>query len=164
MKLILAFVILITSSLVNADDIAVIKVSAINCKQGAHFQPNGPYAVYVFCDDALATNIAIFFDKLRDPIRGKYSLHERFWQDFEWGSDVSSFAWLKDREHIIVATSRIYGTGKVFKLELETQAQEVVYYPGEDICLTEIVKVEFKKLTLKITDCDMKSSEIQIAI
>ncbi len=164
MRIVLLLTILVASSLANASEIAVINVSARHCNQGAHFQPNGPYAVYVFCDDALATNIAIFFDKLRDPFRGKYKLHKRFWQDFEWGIDVSSFAWLKDREHIIVATSRIYGTGKVFKLELETQRQEVVFYPSEDICLTEIVRVEFQKLTLKITDCDMKSREIQIAI
>ena len=55
-------------------------------------------------------------------------------------------------------------TGKVFKFELESQTQEVIYLPVEKICLTEIVKVVFKTRTLKITDYDQNSNEMHIAV
>ncbi len=54
--------------------------------------------------------------------------------------------------------------GKVFKFELESQTQEVIYLPVEKICLTEIVKVVFKTRTLKITDYDQNSNEMHIAV
>jgi hypothetical protein len=56
-------------------------ISGRVCKGGSHIQPRGPFGVYVFCDDALGTNIAVFYPALGDPRYEKWTLTCRFWQD-----------------------------------------------------------------------------------
>lgn len=81
----------------------LVHVSPRSCSQGLHAQPNdGPFSVYVFCDDAIGVNIGVI---LTEPGAGpgklklegtktwnKWSATERFWQDAIWASDVTSFA------------------------------------------------------------------------
>jgi len=164
MKYILILISLFVTNSVFSEEIPVTQISPKYCKEGAHVQKNGQFAIYAFCDDALGTNIAIFLEDLGAPLRGPYRLAKRFWQDDEWGSDVTSFSWLPNKKHLIISTSAIYGAGKVFKLNLETQEYEVIYNPKQDTCLTEINTIENGKLLIKITNCELQTSEVEIAI
>jgi hypothetical protein len=73
-----------------------VQVSAKYCKPGPQFQVPGPFAIYVFCDDALGTNIAVFLNDLGAPLRNKYDLGKRFWQGEPWSYDVTSSAWISN--------------------------------------------------------------------
>ncbi len=144
--------------------ISVIQISAKYCIEGEHKQPEGKFSIYVFCDDALGTNISIFLKDLGAPLLESYRLTKRFWQSDSWGADVTSFSWLPGNEYILISTSKIYGTGKVYKLNLKKQKSVVVYNPKESTCISEIVAVSKNKALLKITDCKLKSREVEIAI
>jgi hypothetical protein len=147
-----------------ADEIQVVQISPKYCVPGVHKQPSGQFALYAFCDDALGTNISVFINDLGAPLRGAYRLTKRFWQSDEWGADVTSFAWLRNNKSLIISTSAIYGSGKVYKLDLESQEFEILYSPGQDTCVTEISTVKNGKVVVKITDCELRSKEVEIAI
>ena len=87
----------------------VQSVYAKNCSQGTYQQPEGVFAIYVFCDDALGTNLAVFMQHIGPPLFGDYNLGKRFWQGEEWSYDATSFSWLKDNR-LLLATSGIYGS------------------------------------------------------
>jgi hypothetical protein len=97
-------------------------ISGLTCKGGLHTQPEGPFGVYVFCDDALGTNIAVFYPQLGEPRYEKWTLTRRFWQDEPWSADVSALGWVPGRNLLVVTTSYIYGTGAVYLLNLEKQS------------------------------------------
>ena len=163
MKNSIIFSIFIFANCAIASDFPVVKISPKYCEKGVQFQPRGNFAISVFCDDALGTNIAIFLNDLHGPFRGKYALYQRYWQNYEWGADVTSFVWMPE-DTLIISTSRIYGSGKVLKLDLENQKSEVLYTPSDNICVTEIARINESKLTVKLTDCDLNEEEIEIAI
>src|SRR5476651_1216798 len=89
----------------------VENIGGRTCKGGTHKQPHGPFAVFVFCDDALGTNIAICYFDLGDPRFEKWTLTRRFWQSDDWGADVRSIAWVPNHNSLVVTTCEIYGTG-----------------------------------------------------
>ena len=155
---------LVAFNVAYAESIQIIKISPEYCKEGVYKQPKGLFAVYVFCDDALGTNISVFLDDLGAPLRGPYRLTNRFWQSDSWGADVTSFAWLLDNESIVISTSAIYGTGKVYKLNVESQRSEVIYTPPKGTCLTEIDKKSQEKMKIQVTSCKLKEKVIEIAI
>jgi hypothetical protein len=119
-----------------------------------HAQPKGPFALYVFCDDALGSNVAVVLKKLHNPLSGKYSREKRFWQGEQWAKDVTSYAWLEDGKHLLLATSYIYGTGSVYLLNLETQQFQVKNPIKYGACLASLRQVDDKKLDVAITDCE----------
>ena len=162
MKTIIIFILLLTTTTAYAESITVKQISGKDCTDGVHEQPNGPFAIYTFCDDALGTNISIFLKNLGAPLQGPYTLTKRFWQSDKWGADVTSFAWLPDRKSLIVATSAIYGSGNIFKLNLETQHASILYDPKENICLTRLDRIAHDFITIIITDCDLKEKQIKI--
>ena len=99
------------------------------CVQGLYEQPRGgPFAVFVFCDDALSTNIGVVNVagaagpggiELSDPrVWDKWFVTDRFWQESSWAADVTSFAWSDDLKFLYVATSGVYGTGSLYRLSL----------------------------------------------
>ena len=110
----------------------LVHVSPRACTHGLHAQPNdGPFSVFVFCDDAIGVNIGVI---LTEPGAGpgklklegtktwnKWSATERFWQDATWASDVTSFAWSPSYRYLYVTTSAIYGEGGIFKLDLKNK-------------------------------------------
>jgi hypothetical protein len=143
---------------------SVESVYAQNCNQGTHQQPEGVFAIYVFCDDALGTNVAVFMQHIGAPLFGDYKLGKRFWQDEEWSYDVTSFSWLKDNR-LLLATSSIYGSGKVFLLDLENQAYRVFREGNESDCLTHIKSIADKVVKIGLTDCEtLKEKVIEIAL
>ena len=105
------------------------------CDHGLHNQPNGPMAIFHFCEDALGTHIGLvyydrmgaplpsdFYSKLADDEKKTYytvwSLANRMWQDPIWASDVTSYAWSPKGTLLYVATSHVYGSGALYELDL----------------------------------------------
>jgi len=95
-----------------------------DCPTGLHHQPEGPFAVVLFCEDSLGTYLAVvYIDPIGAPAtqNGRWNLNDRFWHDAVWGSDVTGFKWSKDGTHLLVSTSPIYGSGGFFELEPQTR-------------------------------------------
>lgn len=99
------------------------------CKQGLYQQPaGGPFSVFLFCDDALGSNIGVVNTsggagpgKIQLPqpkTWDKWEVNDRFWQQADWATDVTSFAWSPDLKFLYVGTSEVYGTGALYKLDL----------------------------------------------
>lgn len=85
-------------------------------------QPAGPFAVLLYREDALGNYLAVVY---ADPIGApgasgfeRWTLNDRYWYDPIWGSDVMAYRWSTDGKSLLVATSEIYGSGGVFKLNL----------------------------------------------
>ncbi len=132
-----------------------VQITGPVCKPGVHQQPQGPFALYVFCDDALGTNIAVFLRDLGAPLSGPYDLGRRFWQGQKWAYDVTSYAWLPDGK-LLVATSAIYGTGAVYVLELESQKSKVALEPQEDGCVPILKSIKGSRVKVEIASCERK--------
>jgi len=142
----------------------IVNVIGQDCEHGVYKQPEGPFAVYVFCDDALATNIAVYLDRLGAPLSGSYKLGKRFWQNEEWVHDVTSFAWLKNN-HLLLATSQIYGTGAIYKLDLSKQKYEIVRPSDNDGCVLQLHSVQKDLVKLEINDCEnLKGGIIEFSL
>lgn len=140
----LTIMLLLAGSVLAKTDI--VQVHAAKCTPGVHTQPDGPFALYVFCDDALGTNIAIFLDKMYAPIHQDYNLGKRFWQDQEWSFDVMSFAWLPGNR-LLISTSAIYGSGSVYLIDLSAkQAKVLLNIEG---ALIELVSVKEKQINVR---------------
>ena len=134
-------------------------ISGRACKSGLHTQPHGPFGVYVFCDDALGTNIAVFYPQLGDPIYEKWTLTRRFWQDGPWSADVSALGWVPGRNLLVVATSEIYGTGAVYLLNLEKQTYTELGSTND--CGSSITALSKYSVTVALNDCeDSRPSKI----
>ena len=143
----LSLIIILCFSSVSLAEVAPVLISPKYCKDGAKKQPNGQFAIYVFCDDALGTNIAVYLYDLGNPFRGKYKLGKRFWQGEAWSYDVTSYVWLKDNKYLLIATSAIYGSGSLYLLNLEEQTSKVIYQDSSAIL--EITNVNGKSVTLR---------------
>lgn len=104
------------------------KLNSQSCVHGLTEQPNGPFSLFIFCDDALGINIGVINT---EPAAGpgnikltgtkswlNWSVGDRFWQSKDWSIDVNSYYWSKDLKHLWVATSPIYGTGNIYRLDL----------------------------------------------
>jgi hypothetical protein len=133
-------------------DPRIKNVGGKSCRGGPQQQPNGPFAVFVFCDDAVGTNIAVFYSKLGDPPFEKWTLTHRFWQSDAWGADVHSIGWVPNRNALVVTTSEIYGTGAVYLLSLETQTSVVLAEPKD--CGSEIQAISEQAVTVGLNDCE----------
>jgi hypothetical protein len=132
---------------------AIEKTSGHKCKGGAHTQPEGPFGVYVFCDDAVGTNIAVLYQELGEPRYGKWTLTRRFWQDGPWAADVSAFGWVPGRNLLVVATSEIYGSGAVYLLNLESQT--FVSLGSTKDCGSTILALTDTSVTLGLNNCEV---------
>jgi hypothetical protein len=136
-----AIVTAITVAMIGSSGIAATNGNAVSdtglvmplnsrlCPQGMHHQPNGPFAVIVFCEDALGTYIAVICydpgicERSETPDRKirfeGWSLASRIWQEKSWASDITSLAWSPDGKRLYLSTSEIYGTGAIYVLNLE---------------------------------------------
>jgi hypothetical protein len=134
-------------------------ISGVACKGGSHAQPQGPFGVYVFCDDALGTNIAVFYAQLGEPRYERWTLIRRFWQGEPWGADVSSLGWVPRRNLLVVATSAIYGAGAVFLLDLEKQTYRKLGSTND--CGSAILALSESSVRVRLNNCeDSKPSKI----
>ena len=100
-------------------------------------QPDGPFAVMTFPEDALGMYIGVIWHDLLGSVIGNdepWGLSERFWQDYGWGADVINFAWSPDGKYLVVATSEIYNAGAVHALKLRGRIYRRIYpLAGDDI-------------------------------
>jgi len=157
------FIILFSCSVAFADNTPT-SITARACVDGTHKQPNGVFAIYVFCDDALGTNVSIFLKKLGAPLSGKYALGKRFWQDKEWSNDVTSYVWLKDKRYLLLATSGIYGSGSLYLLNLEEQTSTVLYQDTSASLEITSIKGDFVTLRYETTIGNYEQKIVQINI
>jgi hypothetical protein len=127
-------------------------ISGRTCKSGSHAQPLGPFGVYVFCDDALGTNIAVFYPELGDPRYEKWTLTRRFWQDGPCSADVSALGWVPGRNLLVVATSEVYGTGAVYLLDLEKQTYTELGSTND--CGSSITALSKSSVTVALNHCE----------
>jgi len=89
------------------------------CSTGLRPQPTGPYAVLLFCEDALGEYLAVIRLKpLGLPSEGPWSLSDRYWHEPLWGDDVTGYRWSKDGSSLYVTTSPVYGSGGAYRLDL----------------------------------------------
>ena len=142
----------------------LIQAQSNNCEHRLHPQPdNGPFSVFLFCDDALGSNIGII---LTEPGAGpgamrltgnmvwdKWYTNDRFWQNELWATDVVNLLWSPSLQYLYVATSGIYGDGGFFKLNLKERSSiSLVPDPSADYYnrlegeyFTKIEKVDKEK-------------------
>jgi len=115
----------------------VVKAKGASCKQRLYDQPGGgPFAVFLFCDDAAGSNIGVVNvasgagpGKIKlagDKRWDMWAPNARFWQDVEWATDVTSFAWSADLKYLYVGTSSVYGTGGLYRLDLVNRTSMMV--------------------------------------
>ncbi len=153
---------LVTATPVAVSDINVENLSGTACRTGPHLQPAGPFAAYVFCDDALGTNIAVFYAALGYPEFNPWSLTRRFWQGGAWGADVQGIGWVPGKNLLVVATSSMYGTGSVYLLRLESQTSVTLSEPKA--CLAKIQAISERSVTVSVRDCDESAPERLLAL
>ncbi len=118
-------------------------------------QPNGPFAVMLFNESAQGIHIGvIYYDQMGIPMDGNWWISERFLHSREWGSDVKSICWSPNGKYLYVATSRVYGDGGVFRLNLRLKTAERIYpkanIKNSDILFTEILNINQQQSELKI--------------
>ena len=129
MRILALFFVLLACRTGAASDDNLVSASGTTCAQGLYQQPvGGPFAVFLFCDDAGGANIGVIntssgagpgkIDLPKPKIWDRWSVNDRLWQDREWATDVTSFAWSSDLKYLYVATADIRGTGALYKLNL----------------------------------------------
>lgn len=125
---------------------------AAGCSRGLHRQPDGPFAVLLFCEDALGDHLSVVYleplgGPAAAPFAGSWAMNDRVWEDALWGSDITSFAWGPDGRRLYVATSEVYGSGGLFELDLVSRkARQIAPVgssvsesaPGADYTITRI--------------------------
>ena len=99
-----------------------IHIGPEKCAQGQLRAPAGPFAVQLFCEDALATHIGvIYLGRMGAPLDGGWSITDRFWQQGIWAADVQDVAWSADSAALFVATAGVYGSGGLYQLDLHAR-------------------------------------------
>lgn len=115
--------------------------------------PSGPFALWQSCEGALGTYLSVgYVGDMDAPVDEAWSIGERWWHDARWGDDVTSCVWNGDGTTLYVATSGIYGTPGVFRLDLrKKQVLEMTPGgPGEEEDSWEIVGVAGKGQALHV--------------
>jgi hypothetical protein len=121
----------------------VVRLVGTACRQGVHRQPNGPFAVIAFCEDALGSYVAVVCYKPGACEKAEYpdgtirfagwSYQSRTWQQDPWTSDVTALAWSPDGKYLYVSTSEIYGSGALYLLNLEERTFRQLLPTGETV-------------------------------
>lgn len=158
-----------------AEEAFVTQTQGNQCYHGIHHQPNGPFAIMLFCEDAVGSYAAVVCydtgkcEKSTYPdgsIRFEgWNLNNRVWQDKLWGSDITSFAWSTNEKKLYIATSSIYGSGGIYELELEKRTAKQMLPnrkhvtpsdPGQGYVITSIDKdgesLNYQTIGLNLVD------------
>ncbi|MBK8016129.1 MAG: hypothetical protein IPK20_05030 [Betaproteobacteria bacterium] len=120
----------------------LVEASGEACVHGLHAQPpGGPFSVFLFCDDGGGSNIGVIatdpgagpgkIDLGKLKVWDRWDVNARFWQDPEWATDVTSFAWTSDLKSLYVATGEVYGTGALYRLNLVEKSSEKLFPTAE---------------------------------
>ncbi|MCP1728056.1 hypothetical protein J2T60_002056 [Natronospira proteinivora] len=100
----------------------VVQLASTDCQSGLHEHPEGSdFSVFVFCDDALGTQIGIILTRpAAGPVETDtdWSLGNRFWQEGAWMTDVKQMVWSKSGDFLYVTTSQVYSDESFYKIDL----------------------------------------------
>lgn len=94
------------------------------CVSAVYPHPHSPFAVALFCEDAIGTYMSVIhLGPIGAPAskNGRWTLKDRHWYDSLWGADITGFKWAKDGLSLKVSTSPIYGSGGYFEINLKTR-------------------------------------------
>ncbi len=111
-----------------------------NCVPGLHSSPKGPFAVMIYCEDALGIYLAVLHAApMGAPAAqsGKWSLEDRYWFDPLWASDITGFKWSADGRELTVSTSEVYGSGGLFRLDLFNRKATQLLPKGEPVSINK---------------------------
>jgi len=103
-------------------DTNLLKVSPKFCKQGLSQPKHGDFAVFVFCDDALGTQIGVILTRPGVgpfAMKTEWSLTNRFWQEGPWMRDVKEMVWSRSGNYLYVLTSEVYSEEALYELDLK---------------------------------------------
>lgn len=171
----LILILAVASSMPAVAEQGVTLASGRHCSHGLHLQPDGPFAVMLFCEDALGSHLGvIYYGNIGVPLEGMWALTDRFWQEPAWGAEVTAFVWDSKNELLLVSKSGIYANASVYRLELKNRRSSKLFPvetdeqwlpPVREICFTEIAKVDRKRreLTVKVDwwvdgDCNFSTT------
>jgi len=155
--IILSIILTMVISVATANE--VVQISSNFCAPGSHKQPNGLFALFVFCDDVLGTNVAVYLHKIGTPIVGKYSRGRRFWQGEKWSWSATSYSWI-NKNRLLIGTSLNFGSGSVFLLNLEAQTYEEVLPLEDGACTSRLLAVDGNKVKVEFTGCETDDKSI----
>jgi len=168
MKRILFVLAVLLSTSASAGEL-LVRPSPAKCVQGLYPQPpGGPFSVFLFCDDAAGMNIGVIntsggagpgkIELPQPKIWNIWQVYDRFWQEQAWSADITSFAWSGDLKYLYVATSGIYGTGAVFKLDLLGRTYQMLF---PDKALLGTIKSTY---TSEITGVNPKTGKLTVVL
>lgn len=123
-------------------------------------QPNGPYAVIFFNQYAHGNYIGLVYYNTMDSVLlvdAPWGYSKRFWQDEEWCSDVNNFAWSFSGKYLYIATSIIYGSGKLFELDLFNKKSRAIW-PSDQ----QIKKLKGEYIGTYITSIDSTNQQMKV--
>jgi len=103
-------------------DTNILKVSPKFCKHGLNQPEHDDFAVFIFCDDALGSQIGVILTRPGvGPIEvnTEWSATNRFWQEGPWMRDVKEMVWSKSGSYLYVLTSDIYSEEALYELDLK---------------------------------------------
>lgn len=119
-----------------------------DCHNQIFPQPDGAYAAMVFCEAAHGDYLAVIRNgRIGGPEEGPWEMGKRIWQDTEWASDVTSFAWSSDGKYLFVGEGGIYGNCGLYVLDLEKRVARKVFpkTKSDEECV--FIDVEILKIT-----------------
>lgn len=168
MKRMLLILAVLLSTSASAGEL-LVRPSPEKCVQGLYPQPpGGPFSVFLFCDDAQGMNIGVVntsgaagpgkIELPQPKIWDKWQVYDRFWQEHVWSADITSFAWSGDLKYLYVATSGIYGTGAVYKLDLVKRTHKVLF---PEKALLGTIKSTY---TSEITSVNPKTGKLTVVL
>jgi hypothetical protein len=134
-----------------------IVISAKHCESGSYAQPGGDYALQIYCDDGLATNVAVQLLRMNAPMLGAYSLTRRSWHGGDWAGDITSYLWGRNKDKLYIATSPYNGTGNVYELNLPEQKSRLIWQRGKKDCIALLQNQKAAHLLLQVGHCDNKT-------
>lgn len=123
------------------------------CTAGKYRQPDGDFAVNVYCDDGLGVNINIELSRFYAPVAGAFKPSARIWQGGPWAASVTGFIW-DGAERLYTATEAYNGSGKVYRLHLIKQEATEIWRVGPGDCAPVITGLDNNGLQLKVSACD----------
>jgi len=120
--MILAIVAIFVPLPVDSAQKRIVNVHGERCTQGLTPLQDSPYAIMMFCEDALGNYLSItYFRSMGAPVDGAWSLNNRHWQNEPWGLDVTSYYYVPAISALFISTSEHYGEGGIFRLDLHTR-------------------------------------------
>jgi hypothetical protein len=101
------------------------------CVNWGHAAPRGPFAVWTSCEEELGHYAGIILAGSASAARDTaWTEGDRWWYGSEWGDDVTSYVWNSTGDTIYVATGGIYGSGKLFLLDIPRRKMREIPMPA----------------------------------